>query len=247
MEKTKYIYGGLAVIIIVVLGIFAFNNNKTETKVAPTKEVTSETPQMHTVQVLETLDTSNYTYIKVSENNADYWIAVTKMDVKKGETLYFAKSMEMLNFHSAELDRTFDKVLFVDGAAKSPGQAKSDFVHPEVPEVQKADVSVAPYPGGKTVKDIFEKRVDLNGKVVTIKGKVEKINVGIMNRNWIHIQDGTKFNDEYDLLITTTETANVGDVITIQGKVAINQDFGAGYSYSVLIENAKILKEDKKS
>jgi hypothetical protein len=64
-----------------------------------------------------------------------------------------------------------------------------------------------------------------------------------MNRNWIHIQDGTDNDGEYDLLITSKESAKVGDTITVEGKLAIDKDFGAGYFYPVLVEDAKIIIE----
>jgi len=247
MEKSKYIYGGLAVVIIVILGIVAFNN-KTENKTVEPEVMGQSTTQdavLHTVTVEDFINTSNYTYVQVKENGKDYWIAVTKMDVKKGQTLYFSKSMEMKDFHSTELNRTFDSVLFVDGIATSKDQANKGFKHPEISKEAKENVNVTPFPGGKTVKDIFADKTSLNGKVVKIRGKVAKVNEGIMDRNWIHIQDGTSSNGEYDLLVTTKETAKVGDVVAFEGTVVTNKDFGAGYSYNVMIEGAKIIKGNK--
>jgi hypothetical protein len=247
MEKSKYIYGGLAIVIIVILGIVAFNN-KTENKTVEPQAMGQSTTQnavLHTVTVEDFINTSNYTYIKVKENDKDFWIAVTKMDVKKGQTLYFSKSMEMKDFHSTELNRTFDSVLFVDGIATSKDQANPGFKHPEINQDAKENVSVKAYPGGKTVKDIFADKSSLSGKTVKIRGKVTKVNEGIMDRNWIHIQDGTSSNGEYDLLVTTKQTAKVGDIVAFEGQVVTNKDFGAGYSYDVMIENAKIIKENK--
>ncbi|MGA7836884.1 MAG: hypothetical protein WB996_02895, partial [Ignavibacteriaceae bacterium] len=57
--------------------------------------------------------------------------------------------------------------------------------------------------------------------------------------------DGTSSNGEYDLLVTTKETAKVGDVVAFEGTVVTNKDFGAGYSYNVMIEGAKIIKGNK--
>jgi hypothetical protein len=55
------------------------------------------------------------------------------------------------------------------------------------------------------------------------------------------MQDGTEYNGEFDLTVTTTATVQIGDVVTIEGKVALNKDFGAGYIYNIIIENAAIL------
>lgn len=61
-----------------------------------------------------------------------------------------------------------------------------------------------------------------------------------MGKNWIHIQDGTSDTDNYDLTLTTQNKANMGDVITIKGTVYLKKEFGAGYSYDLIIEEALI-------
>lgn len=35
------------------------------------------------------------------------------------------------------------------------------------------------------------------------------------------------------------EQVNVGDVVAFEGKISLNKDFGAGYAYDVLMEEAK--------
>ena len=69
-----------------------------------------------------------------------------------------------------------------------------------------------------------------------------KFNGGILGRNWVHIQDGTgtASDGSHDLTITTLATARVGEVITAKGKVAVNQDFGAGYTYAVVLQDATL-------
>ena len=68
-----------------------------------------------------------------------------------------------------------------------------------------------------------------------------KVNNGIMGRNWIHVQDGTGGANSNDLVITSKQTANVLDQVTITGVVAVNRDFGSGYAYPLLIEEASIV------
>jgi hypothetical protein len=63
-----------------------------------------------------------------------------------------------------------------------------------------------------------------------------------MNVNWFHIQDGSDFNGEFDLTVTSTEEVKIGDIITLQGKVTLNKDFGAGYFYNIIVENATLIK-----
>jgi hypothetical protein len=60
----------------------------------------------------------------------------------------------------------------------------------------------------------------------------------IMNRNWIHIQDGT--GDKLDLTVTTTENIALGSVVTLKGTIALDKDFGAGYRYDIIMEGAVV-------
>ena len=60
-----------------------------------------------------------------------------------------------------------------------------------------------------------------------------------MGKNWIHIQDGTEFEDGFDLTVTTSGTATMGEIVTFEGKISLDKDFGYGYSYAVLMEDAK--------
>ncbi|MDX1775272.1 MAG: DNA-binding protein [Desulfobulbales bacterium] len=94
-----------------------------------------------------------------------------------------------------------------------------------------------------TIGEIFSKAAELDGKTVVVKGKVVKVSPRIMGRNWIHLQDGTGNPEEntHDLVITTAlEPEADWDIITMQGVVAANKDFGSGYTYAVMIEEATL-------
>lgn len=93
---------------------------------------------------------------------------------------------------------------------------------------------------GYTVEELYAKKKELSGKKVSVKGKVVKFNGGIMGRNWIHLQDGTGKPGTNDITITTNQNAKVGDTISATGTLATNKDFGGGYSYEVIIEEAAI-------
>ena len=107
------------------------------------------------------------------------------------------------------------------------------------------DVKVAKATGkdAKTVGEVFADRKGLNGKSVTIRGKVVKYNPGIMGKNWVHLRDGTGAAGGNDVTVTTQDTAVQGQVITVHGTVTIDQDIGMGGApYPVIIENAKLSK-----
>ena len=92
----------------------------------------------------------------------------------------------------------------------------------------------------KTIEAVYKDKAKLEGKQVTVKGKVVKVNNGIMGRNFLHIQDGTGGKDNNDLSVTSTQTAQVGDKVTIAGKVILNKDFGSGYNYPLIVEEASV-------
>ncbi len=198
----------------------------------------------HAAKVLEHFNASNYTYLRVEENDKEYWMAVPQLPVEVDEMVYYSKSMEMKNFHSESLKRDFPSILFVQDISKTIAPANQnpmgDNPHVKGITLQKEEISIEPAAGGKTVAQILDQKETLNGKAVSVKGKVTKFNGGILDKNWIHIQDGTNTNGEFDLLVTSKDVAQVGDIIIVKGKVALNKDFGAGYSYKILIEDASV-------
>lgn len=229
----------IIVAMLLAFGLTACNQNKQE----PKKEMSAAAAGMHAVKVIDNIDASNYTYLQVSEKGNEYWLAVPQMKVAKGETLYYSQGMEMKDFHSQTLNRTFKSIYFVQTISKTPPSASVSSAHTGATTAAKADVSVAPLKGGYTVSQIFEKKSSLAGKTVKIRGQVTKYNPDIMDKNWIHIQDGTGSKGNYDLLVTSKQAVAVGDIIVVEGTVAVNKDFGAGYSYSVMLENGKIKTE----
>ncbi len=200
----------------------------------------------HAIEVEESLEASQYTYIRVSEDDNEYWISVPKMQVENGEKLYFSKSMVMNNFQSKSLNRTFDKILFVDDISRTrpaAGNQRTSMNHPKIESMQNKDLKIERLKDGKTVEQIFSEKDKIAGNKVKVRGKVIKYNPEIMNRNWIHLQDGTSSGENFDLMVTSSDPAEVGKVVVVEGTVAVNKDFGSGYVYQVLIENAKIKTE----
>ncbi|MBN1300779.1 MAG: SH3-like domain-containing protein [Melioribacteraceae bacterium] len=199
----------------------------------------------HKVEALEVIQATSYTYLRVKEKDEEYWIAVNKADFEEGETYYYDSGMEMRDFESRDLQRTFDIIYFVQNISSQPlGKAMNEAegsVHMEKPVSEKTEVSVDPVEGGITIGDLYAGKENYGGSTVKVKGKVTKYNSNILGRNWIHIQDGTQSNGNYDLTITTTDKADIGDIIVCEGTVVLNKDFGAGYAYDLIIEDAKII------
>lgn len=98
----------------------------------------------------------------------------------------------------------------------------------------------APAPTQKTVEALNVEKAQLKGKQVAFKGKVVKVNNGIMKKNFLHIQDGTGKEGTNDVTVTSTQTAKEGEMVSVVGKVMLDRDFGSGYTYPLLIEEAVI-------
>lgn len=94
----------------------------------------------------------------------------------------------------------------------------------------------------QTVAALNQNKAGLAGKTISAQGKVVKVNNGIMGRNFVHVQDGSgdAAKGTNNLIVTSKQTANVGDQVAVSGVVVVNRDFGAGYSYPLLIEEASI-------
>jgi hypothetical protein len=197
----------------------------------------------HIGKVIDKIPARGYTYLQVTENKEDFWIAVPTMEIEIGETVYFSRFMIMEDFKSDNIDKSFDQILFVEDARKSPTPDEMKNIHSGVISGEKQEINIQPLTGGKTIQQIFSDKASLNGEIVKVKGQVVKFNKQIMKRNWIHIQDGTGSEKEFDLVMTSDQEVLVGDIIIAEGKVVVDKDFGAGYFFPVMIEDVKIEKE----
>lgn len=193
-----------------------------------------------------------YTYLLVEQNKKDLWIAVPAMEATPGETYYFEGGLEMRDFESKELGRTFESVLFVEGLSITPltsekgmmegammeGTMPDGSVHAGRVDVEKKNITMEHAEGEITIAELFADRKEYNGQIVRVRGEVTKFNAEIMDRNWVHIQDGTDYEGHFDLTATTTLDFEVGSMVVLEGTVSIDKDFGYGYVYEILLENA---------
>jgi hypothetical protein len=155
--------------------------------------------------------------------------------------------MAMVNYHSQTLDRTFDRVYFVPSVTVMGATRASGGVPEERPtgsredEAVKVDFSeIKKAEGGKTVAELFKNKASLVGEKVLCRGKVVRFTAGVMGKNWIHLRDGTGVAGANDLTVTTDAIAEVGDTVLVRGTVVADRDFGFGYRYSLIIEDAEV-------
>lgn len=191
--------------------------------------------------VRETMSSGGYTYAKLDRDGTEIWVAGPETALAVGTKLDKLDGTLMPGFHSPTLNRTFDQIYFV-GTFNAPGGGGA--AAPAAGTVAAAPAAkVEKATGGKTIAEIFASKDALVGKPVIVRGKVVKVNNGILGRNWIHLQDGSGAAGTNDLTVTTAATAAPAAkdaVVVVHGTIATNRDFGAGYSYSVLVEDATI-------
>lgn len=202
-----------------------------------------------TGSVVETMNAGGYTYVRLQTGKEDVWIAASEFPVKSGERLTAPLEMPMQNFHSKALNRDFPVVYFVsqiarEGHALSAANGQPAALplmgsHQSAPVVPGESISPA---GGLSIADVWATRTSLAGRPVVIRGKVVKVNNGIMDRNWLHLQDGSgsAADRTNDLTVTTAAVARVGDIVTATGVLAINKDFSSGYVYEAILEGATV-------
>ena len=196
--------------------------------------------------VLETMDSGGYTYARIDRGGAEVWTAGPQTKLAVGDKVEAAGGSLMSGFRSETLNRTFDQIYFVGSfggagaAAAAPVPAADPQAGAPAPVAGTPMEKIAPAEGGTAIADVFATKDALAGKPVVVRGKVVKVNNGIMGKNWLHLQDGTGAGATADLLVTTDEVAKLGDVVVARGTLATNQDFGAGYKYDVLLESAKL-------
>jgi hypothetical protein len=68
----------------------------------------------NTGKVLQVMDASIYTYMQVTSDNGPVWLAASKTSVPKGATISYPNGAVMANFHSKSMNRTFDRIIFLD-------------------------------------------------------------------------------------------------------------------------------------
>jgi hypothetical protein len=177
--------------------------------------------------VVETMNSGGYTYAHLDHAGTQVWVAGPETKLGVGTQLGAMTGSLMTGFHSDSLKRTFDRIYFVNAYA------------PATATTTAPTDKVAIAPGGKTIAEVIAGKDALAGKSVVVRGRIIKLNDGIMDRNWIHLSDG----GSGDLLVTTHDTTKLGDIVVARGVVATHQDFGAGYKYDVMIENATLASE----
>jgi hypothetical protein len=217
-------------------------------------------------KLLERIDAGSYSYLRIASAAGEVWAAVPTTALPVGAPVSVEQPLWMQDFESKTLGRKWPRIAFgtlsgsgAGGAAephpaaladapggpagRMPSDALHAFTHPSAPraaDVGGLKVARAPGSSGRTVAEVFAQRTALSGQEVAVRGKVVKFTAGVLGRNWIHLRDGTGVDGGNDLTVTSDESCAVGDVVLARGTARLDQDFGAGYRYPVLLEGARL-------
>ena len=213
------------------------------------------TENLHTVIANKVLPTSKYVYVNVTEGRKQFWIATGKVDVIVGNTYFYRDGLLKTDFESKDYKRIFDTIYLVSSIVpkdhgEHSGGLKADFMEEEpikrTESVSKKETipmhteDIITHKGSIKIAELVSNLSKYEGKTIQISGKVVKVNPNIMNRNWLHLQDGSK--NDYDLVATSNTFVPEGKSISIRAKVSIDRNFGAGYRYDLILEDGVIVE-----
>lgn len=221
--------------------------------------------------VLEVKDVDMYTYLRLKTADGETWAAVTRAPARVGDMVSIVNASVMTNFESRSLQRKFDRIVFgslaggapaaagatggnphaaapggAAGAAGNPHGSASGGATGAAKGATAADIKIskATGPNAYTVAEVVAKKGTLKDKPVVIRGRVVKFTSQVMGKNWIHLRDGSgsASDGSNDLVVTTQDSAAVGDVVTVKGTARTNIDIGSGYAYAVMVDTATLQK-----
>lgn len=201
---------------------------------------------VHRVKVLEVLPAEKYVYLKVEEAGETYWMATGKTEVMEGAFYQYNEALIKRDFESKSLGRTFETLYLVTRLAPAEEGAqlgKADLTKAlKNPDAKVGDaVPVPENPEALPevqLSTLMQEKAAFEGQWIQVSGKCIKVNPAIMGRNWVHIQasDGTK------VVLTTQEEVATGQELRFAARVALDRDFGSGYSYPLLLEQGQLVE-----
>lgn len=123
-----------------------------------------------------------------------------------------------------------------DNMPHNPGAMHSGQSTTEIPKLK----DFAKAKGGNTIAEVYDQKKSLAGKTIRVRGQVIKYTANVMGNNWLHIADSSS---KEDLTVVTSDQSAMGEVVVIEGKLELDQDFEFGYFYPVIVKDAKVTKD----
>ena len=226
------------------LGFVQINPANASPKVGEITE--PQPPHQIKGKVTQVLEAGGYTYAEVDTGKEKVWAASSITPLKVGDRIAFTTEMPMKDFHSSAMNRDFSIIYFVsnfitDESGESGAGAGMAAAHQKQAAAAESMVEgIDKLEDGNTIAELYENKLQLSGETIRVRGKVTKFTFNVMNRNWLHVRDSSTLDD---LTIITDNTASVDDIVVVEGKLAVDKDFGFGYFYPLIVEDATVKKE----
>ncbi|MFD1292487.1 hypothetical protein ACFQ5N_01455 [Lutibacter holmesii] len=236
----------LVIVVFCISTLFSCKDKATYSKVDNLEPVGNKT-SVHKIVVNDIINVGTYMYLQVNEDAKEYWMAIPTTKIEKGATYFYSGGMEMKNFESKQLGKTFDFITFVEGVSSSEVETINSNLHQPTnstghKHIETEAIHIEIPENGISISNLYSNPTNFKEKEIVVRGKVVKVNKNILGKNWIHIVDGTSFENNSDLTITTSQLVKLGATVTFSGTVVLDKDFGAGYVYSLLLENGEIVQ-----
>lgn len=213
-------------------------------------------PEILSGTVLFTETGGKYTYIQIKQEEKEIWLAASAFEVAVGDRVEYMGGVPMRDFHVKALDRTFEEIIFLSNIRKvvdaqaadaTPAVMPADDLHRNL-SASPPDVSM-PATGEVvrgamelSIAELYDRRAELVGQKVSVRGKVVKLSRNVLGRTWLTLADGTGAAPDNILRVTTSEEAQPGETVTATGTVKTDIDLGSGYKYKLLLEEAIIAR-----
>lgn len=223
----------------IISSSYAAQNNTEE-------ELQQNLPSTIGGKIANIVNVPGYTYVEVETGNDKVWAAIPSTSVKIGDEVSFSIATPMQNFYSKTLKRDFPVIYFVDRFITDNGittmSAAAAAAHGQISQEPAAEpvMEISRVEGGNTIAEIHARKDELNGDTVRVRGQVTRFTADVLDKNWVHIRDSSATDD---LTVTTDATVAINDVVIIEGKLELDKDYGYGYVYPVILQDARITKE----
>ncbi|NLC27685.1 MAG: hypothetical protein GX780_02810 [Campylobacteraceae bacterium] len=193
---------------------------------------------IHEAKVTDVVHAGSYTYLGINNKDRNYWVVVQRADFPVGSWVRFEEDMAFPTYHSKALNRDFEDVVFTNSI-----YYKTELEENKNLAFMDKALEVSPYrkKGTISIEEIQNQGDKLKDKTITLRAKVVKVSTNILDRNWIHLQDGTGVPNPGEaagrIVVTSSELPKVGEVVTAEGTLRVDKSFGSGYVYPFIIEN----------
>ncbi|MBI4913255.1 MAG: nucleotide-binding protein [Acidobacteria bacterium] len=240
------------VILFAAAALLGCKKSETPAAQAPVAAPPSPAPGASvTGKILERLEAPPYVYFRLKVGDQEVWAAVPENKLAVGEEATLANAMEMRDFESKTLKRTFPSILFANlgtgGAPTSMANMASQHAMAAKggDEVAVGKVDKAPGAEGRSIAELYAQKGTLKDKTVAVRARVVKVSLEIMGKNWLHLRDGSgdPAKGDHDLTVTSADKVEKGDLVLVRGTLRLDKNYGSGYAYPVILEDAKAQKQ----